>query len=49
MEAPGLSKAAFRLEQLSTNGPMEELKVGFDRLKSQIYRFRDFVSQWEGV
>jgi CheY-like chemotaxis protein/HPt (histidine-containing phosphotransfer) domain-containing protein len=49
MEAPGLSKAAFRLEQLSTNGSMKELKVGFDRLKSQIYRFRDFVSQWEGV
>lgn len=49
MEAPALSKAAFCLEQLSTDGSMEELKVGFDRLKSQFYRFRDFVCQWKGT
>ncbi|BBO76084.1 hybrid sensor histidine kinase/response regulator [Desulfosarcina widdelii] len=49
MEAPALTEAAFSLEQLSTDGPMEELKVGFDQLKSQFYRFRDFVSQWKGT
>lgn len=49
MEAPALSEAAFALETLSTAGPMDELEIGFEKLKSQFYRFRDFVSQWKGT
>jgi len=49
MEAPALSEAAFRLEMLSTDGPVNELEVGFENLKSQFYRFRDFISQWKGT
>ncbi|WP_319522054.1 response regulator [uncultured Desulfosarcina sp.] len=49
MEAPALSEAAFRLEKLSKDGPMNEIEIGFENLKSQFYRFRDFVSQWKGT
>ena len=49
MEAPALSEAAFHLEQLSKDGPMNELEISFENLKSQFYRFRDFVSQWKGT
>jgi len=49
MEAPALSEAAFCLETLSTEGPMDELEIGFKNLKRQFNRFRDFVSQWKGT
>jgi two-component system sensor histidine kinase/response regulator len=49
MEAAALSNAAARLENLSPDGPMEELGTGLGILENQYFRFREFVSQWKGA
>jgi signal transduction histidine kinase/DNA-binding response OmpR family regulator/HPt (histidine-containing phosphotransfer) domain-containing protein len=49
MEAAALSDAAARLENLSPDGPMEELGTGLGILENQYFRFREFVSQWKGA
>jgi len=49
MEAAALSNAAAHLENVSPDGPMEELGTGLGNLENQYYRFREFVSQWKGA
>ncbi|HSO20317.1 MAG TPA: response regulator [Desulfosarcina sp.] len=48
LEAAALSRAAARLEKLSTDGSMEKLDAGTGDLESHFFRFRDFISRWKG-
>ena len=49
MAAAALSSAAAHLENLSPDGPMEDIGTGLGDLENQYYRFREFVSQWKGA
>ncbi len=49
MEAMALSRAAARLEKISSEGPVDALGTNFGELENQFYRFREFVSHWEVI